>query len=190
MRRPKSTSPISTRRPRRRAGLCPGGRLVSQGGRPGRRDRPEQSRLALRQRPGRNARLRAGDDAVPQGGRPERRGADRQHRRSLRQRPGRAAGLRPGDDLVSQGRRPGQRGRPSRHRRSLRQRPGRAAGFRPSAGWYRKAADRGNASAESNVGYYYEKGRAVAQDYSQARLVPQGRRAGQRRRPEQPRLAL
>jgi TPR repeat protein len=34
--------------------------------------------------------------------------------------------------------------------------------------WYRKAADQGNAVAQTNLGYMYEKGRGVSQDKSEA----------------------
>jgi TPR repeat protein len=35
--------------------------------------------------------------------------------------------------------------------------------------WYEKAADAGNASAMTNLGWLYEKGMGVTQDYSKAR---------------------
>jgi TPR repeat protein len=34
--------------------------------------------------------------------------------------------------------------------------------------WYRKAADQGDAVAQSNLGFMYEKGRGVPQDYAAA----------------------
>ncbi|TVQ81961.1 MAG: sel1 repeat family protein [Micavibrio sp.] len=34
--------------------------------------------------------------------------------------------------------------------------------------WYRKAAERGNASAQNNLGVMYREGQGVAQDYAEA----------------------
>jgi uncharacterized protein len=34
--------------------------------------------------------------------------------------------------------------------------------------WYRKAADRGFAKAQSNLGFMYENGRGVSQNYAEA----------------------
>ena len=36
--------------------------------------------------------------------------------------------------------------------------------------WYRKAADQGNATAQSNLGTMYDKGQGVTQDYIQAHI--------------------
>jgi uncharacterized protein len=50
---------------------------------------------------------------------------------------------------------------------------------------YREAADQGYAYAQDEVGSMYANGQGVPQDYAQ---VPQGRRAGGRRRAVPPRL--
>ena len=48
------------------------------------------------------------------------------------------------------------------------ERPRRAAGLRPGHDWYRKAADQGDANAQTNLGYLYANGQGVAQDFAQA----------------------
>ncbi len=40
--------------------------------------------------------------------------------------------------------------------------------YAAAAGWYRKAADQGDALAQSNLGVMYAKGQGVPQDYVQA----------------------
>jgi hypothetical protein len=40
--------------------------------------------------------------------------------------------------------------------------------YRQAAAWYRKAAEQGNADAQFNLGYLYDKGQGVPQDYAQA----------------------
>ena len=41
--------------------------------------------------------------------------------------------------------------------------------YERAAVWYRKAADRGNADAQDNLGWLYENGEGVAKDLKQAR---------------------
>jgi TPR repeat protein len=40
--------------------------------------------------------------------------------------------------------------------------------------WYRKAAEQGEAFAQSNLGFMYENGKGVPQNYDEA-MVPKGR---------------
>ena len=42
--------------------------------------------------------------------------------------------------------------------------------YAEAAKWYRKAADQGNAYAQSNLGWMYANGRGVPQDYVQAHM--------------------
>ena len=40
--------------------------------------------------------------------------------------------------------------------------------YREAVGWYRKAAEQGNAWAQNRLGLMYEKGRGVGKDYREA----------------------
>jgi TPR repeat protein len=42
--------------------------------------------------------------------------------------------------------------------------------YTQAAAWHRKAAEQGLASAQSNLGWQYQKGQGVTQDYAQAAL--------------------
>jgi uncharacterized protein len=43
-----------------------------------------------------------------------------------------------------------------------------AQDYNEAVKWYRKAAEQGNAPAQSNLGFMYENGHGVAQDFVQA----------------------
>ena len=61
--------------------------------------------------------------------------------------------------------------------------------YAEAAKWFGQAAAQGDASAQYNLGLFYASGRGVAPGRCRgAELVPQGRRAGRRERPVQPRL--
>ena len=126
---------------------------------------------------------------VPQGGRAGLRAGPVQPRPALRQGPGPAAGQRQGDAAGTAA--PAEQGHASSQFNlapDLRHRPRRRArrrGWRWT--WFRKAADQGHAGAQDNLGLRYEHGQGVDQDSRRAAaLVPQGRRAGLRRRPVPP----
>ena len=54
--------------------------------------------------------------------------------------------------------------------------------------WYSETADQGDLDAQSNLGAMYANSRGVPQNYPPGcRIVPPGRRAGERRCAEQPR---
>ena len=60
--------------------------------------------------------------------------------------------------------------------------------YAQAVAWYRKAADQGNAAAQTNLGVMYaRRPRRAAGLRAGRRLVPQGRRPGERRRAGQPR---
>ena len=90
--------------------------------------------------------------------------------------------------VVPQGRRPGERRRAGRPRHGCTQWPRRGAGLRAGPRWYRKAADQGNAIAQADLGVDVRQrpGRAAGLRPGR-RVVPQGRRAGVRRRAGLPR---
>ena len=94
--------------------------------------------------------------------------ADRASHRAVQSRPhvlqwpGRAAGLRRGAEVVSPRCRPGRRRRAEQPRRHVRKGQGVPQDYAEAVKWYRLAADQGNASAQNNLGFMYERpGRAA-----------------------------
>ena len=62
----------------------------------------------------------------------------------------------------------GERRRADRPRQDVRNGQGVAQDYAQAVKWYRKAAEQGNAGAQTNLGLMYANGQGVPQDYAQA----------------------